>query len=252
MVLFDVDQAGWGSSLEYDDGDLNGEWDPRYVIIHWGGLTRERDSDELAFETLRSWQRFHTGKGWQDIAYNYAVTEEGTICRLRGENHGGHTSGTDPVTGKSWSTVGVGVVWVGGQSDEDGPSPAAREAMGRLVRDRGLPVLGHQDVKATGCPGSDWMAWIDGKEWEQDGGVVEDDMDDFIQEVFDRWSWDEMEAMRAAGMWTGDTDYFKAPGASPAWVDVYNVTLDCIKFAPVFASYEDAEVVRRGESVELT
>jgi hypothetical protein len=224
------------------------------VIIHWGGLTRERTTDELEFATLRGWQGFHLSKGWQDIAYNYAVTEEGTICRLRGENHGGHTSGKDPVTGKSWSTVGVGVVWVGGQADTDGPSPAALEAMGRLVRDRGLPVLGHVETgKATACPGIDWLDWIAEAGWEQpEPPDVGDDMDDFIAEIFDRWDWDDVEAMRVAEIWDGYTDYYKAPGATPAWIDVKNLTLAAIAAAPVLASYEDAEVIRRGESVELT
>ena len=167
MIPYTVDQAGWGSSKTYADGALTGGWEPQYVIVHWGGLTSERSTDALAFDTLRGWQRYHLSKGWQDIAYNYAVTEQGSICRLRGENHGGHTSGTDPVTGKSWSTVGVGIVWVGGQADADGPSGAAVDAMRRCVDAAGLPVIGHQDVKATACPGPDWLSWAHG--YQPDG-----------------------------------------------------------------------------------
>ena len=160
-IPFDVDQAGWGSTKIYDDGDLDGTYDPTYVIIHWGGGTSERLTDDLAFDTLRGWQRYHLGRGWQDIAYNYAVTEQGTICRLRGANHGGHTKGIDPDTGKSWSTVGIGVVWVGGLADASGPSAAARAAMRRIVDAAGLPVFGHQEVVATQCPGNDWVTWAD-------------------------------------------------------------------------------------------
>lgn len=160
MIPFDVDQAGWGSSRTYADGTLGGGYDPHYVIIHWGGLTSERDTDDLAFVTLRGWQSYHLSKGWQDIAYNYAVTEKGTICRLRGENHGGHSSGVDQATGEAWSTVGIGVVWVGGQSDTDGPSDAAFASMRRIVDSVGLPVIGHRDTgKATACPGGDWLRW---------------------------------------------------------------------------------------------
>ncbi len=166
MIPFDVDQSGWGSSEIYLDGALSGGYDPRYIVVHWGGLTAERVTDDLAFATLRGWQQFHLSKGWQDIAYQWAVTEQGTICRLRGHNHGGHTSGTDPVTGLLWGTVGVGVVWVGGSSDTDGPSDAALASMARIVNSAGLPVLGHQQTgKATACPGPDWLQWIDNEEW---------------------------------------------------------------------------------------
>lgn len=161
-----ISQADWGSTTEYADGALSGGWDPRYIIIHWGGLTSERNTIEQEHASLQGWQRYHLRKGWQDIAYNYAVGESGRLYRLRGENHGGHTSGVDPATGKSWSTVGVGVVWIGGQRDEDGPSAAALETMGRFVRERGLPVLGHQQTgKATSCPGPDWLEWITDKGW---------------------------------------------------------------------------------------
>ena len=153
-----VSQSQWGSALEYDDYTLNGGWDPQYIIMHWGGLTRERGTFELATATLRGWQAYHRRKGWQDIGYNYAVDELGNMYRLRGENHGGHTSGIDPKTGKSWSTVGVGIVWIGGRGDLSGPSSAALERVGTYTAKRGLPILGHQETgKATSCPGPDWL-----------------------------------------------------------------------------------------------
>jgi hypothetical protein len=157
-----IDQAGWGSSKIYADGTLRGGWNPKYIIIHWGGLTSERDTLDKEKATLRGWQNYHLGKGWQDIAYNYAIGESGNIYRLRGENHGGHTSGIDPATGLSWSTVGVGIVWIGGQRDEDGPSAAARQTMASYIAERNLPVLGHvQTGKATACPGPDWLKFIE-------------------------------------------------------------------------------------------
>ncbi len=155
-----IDQAEWGSSKIYDDGDLNGDWDPKYIIIHWGGWTQEIVED-LEDDQLRKWQRDHLGRGWQDIAYNYGVGESGKFYRLRGENHGGHTSGTDPVTGGSWSTVGVGVLWIGGKADWDGPSEIALQTMADFITERGLPVLGHvQTGKATACPGPWWLEFV--------------------------------------------------------------------------------------------
>ena len=162
-----IDQAGWGSSKIYADGELSGAYDPIYTIIHWGGYTEERDSLESAAAQLRAWQRYHLNKGWRDIAYNYGVGDYdrgdgySDIFRLRGENRGGHTAGTDPATGRHWSDVGCGVVWIGGKGDLDGPSDAAKRTMQKFVEERGLlTVLGHQDTgKATQCPGPDWLEW---------------------------------------------------------------------------------------------
>ena len=226
-----IDQHQWGSSLIYDDGDLNGEWDPRYVIVHWGGLTSERDTFEKATATLRGWQAYHLRKDppWQDIAYNYAIDELGNMYRLRGENHGGHTSGTDPVTGKSWSTVGVGIVWIGGQSDEDGPSPAARATMDRYTRERGLPVLGHQETgKATACPGQDWLDWIHN-----------------MEEIMPIELWHRM----IDSLYIGRPDEFKpvggeeywkhqVPASSEEWVDFFDAFTRVL--TPVFEAHEHA------------
>ena len=156
-----ISQSQWGSTLEYSDYALRGSWDPQYIIVHWGGNTRERDTFEEATATLRSWQRMHRRKGWQDIGYNYAIDELGNMYRLRGENHAGHTSGKDPITGKGWGTVGVGIVWIGGAADEDGPSALALARLDRYVKERGLPVLGHVETgKATSCPGPFLLDYI--------------------------------------------------------------------------------------------
>jgi len=177
-----IDQIQWGSSKVYADGDLNGSWDPQYIIVHWGGLTRERDTFELATATLRGWQAYHIGKGWQDIAYNYAIDELGNMYRLRGENHAGHTSGTAP-NGQKWNSVGVGIVWIGGKGDEDGPSLAALATLDRYTKERDLPVLGHVETgKATACPGPDLLDYIhNGLEEEIDMSIGAWAKDGFIE-----------------------------------------------------------------------
>lgn len=159
-----IDQAGWGSTKIYDDYTLYGDWDPQYLIIHWGGLTSEVNTLPKEASTLRGWQRYHLTKDggtWQDIAYNYAIGESGNLYRLRGENHAGHTSGRTP-DGLKWNSVGVGVVWIGGKADSDGPSRLALDRMAAYVRKRDLPVLGHvQTGKATACPGPDWLQFVE-------------------------------------------------------------------------------------------
>jgi hypothetical protein len=155
-----IDQAEWGSSKIYGDGELAGTWDPQYVVIHWGGWTEEVSEDEED-DQLRAWQRYHLGKGWRDIAYNYAVGESGKLYRLRGENPSGATSGRTP-TGERWNAVAVNVVWIGGKSDTSGPSQAAQATMQRFIEERGFPVLGHQQTgKATACPGPEWLDFIE-------------------------------------------------------------------------------------------
>ncbi len=155
-----ISQADWGSSLVYPDGSLYGKWQPKYVVLHWGGWTEEVESDRED-DTLRGWQRYHIGKGWQDIAYNYAIGESGRMYRLRGENHAGHTSGYTQY-GEHWGNVGVGIVWIGGKRDEDGPSDAALWRLAQYLDERGLPVLGHvQTGKATACPGPDLLQFVE-------------------------------------------------------------------------------------------
>ena len=68
-ITYDLDQAGWGSALEYDDRTLDGLWDPSKVVVHWGGLTIPPRTTRGINRLFRGWQRFHLGKGWQDIAY---------------------------------------------------------------------------------------------------------------------------------------------------------------------------------------
>lgn len=172
MTAFDVDQDGWGSETVYPD---NPEFRPRYVVIHWGGSTSSIPPEDEA-ERLRIWQRYHMySRGWQDIAYNYAIGDSGTIYRCRGMNPGGHTSGADDRTpeGDSYNLSSIGVVWIGG-SKAGAPSDAAKASMGRLIRSSGIEsVKGHRQVKVengstTACPGGDWLQWVYDEEWKVD------------------------------------------------------------------------------------
>lgn len=176
MAVFDVDQAGWGSALEY--GDDPG-FTPRYVVVHWGGSTSQIPSDDEDAR-LRIWQSYHiNSKGWRDIAYNYAVGDSGLSYRCRGLNPGGHTSGANDRTpeGDSYNNASVGIVWIGGANDEDGPSDGALAAMGFLIRKLEeqfgeLVVKAHSTVKQengsnTACPGDEWRAWIDSEGWKE-------------------------------------------------------------------------------------
>lgn len=172
-VPFDVDQGDWGSRQTYGD-DPGFSDGVKYLAIHWGGGTSQIPA-ESEDDRLRIWQAYHMdSKGFRDIAYNYAVGDSGHIYRLRGLNPGGHTSSSSDRTpeGASYNNASIGVVWIGGSSDEDGPSASALESMALLIN--ALPTLivkGHREIKEengsyTACPGDEWMSWIAAAAWE--------------------------------------------------------------------------------------
>lgn len=183
-----IDQGDWGSRLEYPDSP---SFDPRYIIIHWGGSTAQiAPYDEP--QRLRIWQRYHMdSRGWRDIAYNFAVGDSGAIYRCRGYNRGGHVSCSTDLTpeGDSYCDASLGVVWIGGANDPDGPSQAAKDSMSYLIQATGITqVKAHSTVKQenrsnTACPGDDWRAYINNKEWEE---VSFDPPAPVFQEIWDK------------------------------------------------------------------
>ena len=179
-ITVDRDQSGWRSSKIYADGALAGLWVPDKVVIHWGGSTIPPSTRAGERSLLRGWQRYHLGKGWRDIAYNYSVGNNAPLVsrrsaadryRLRGWNPGGATSGDFEGDGIRENAEAVAVVWTGGSGGKI--KPAAFEAMAIIVSeilaeigaDEDL-VIGHRDVKGTTtCPGDEWMEWIRARGW---------------------------------------------------------------------------------------
>ena len=169
-VDFDYDQQDWGSSEVYPD---NPSFDPRYVVIHWGGSTSAIIGVDAEMDRLRRWQNYHiNGRGWRDIAYNFAVGDSGAIYRLRGYNPGGHTSSVKDRTpeGDSYNAASLGVVWIGG-AKAGAPTREALESMAHLIATSGISqVKSHQQVKQennshTACPGEYWIEWVNGEGW---------------------------------------------------------------------------------------
>lgn len=172
MIHFDLDQFEWGSRTNYPD-HTKFPFNPDKVVIHYGGTTWPGDGQEFEMDRLRRWQRYHMdGRGWTDIAYNYAVGQSGLSYRLRGSNRSGAQSGDYENDGIPENYEAFGIVWIGGVPHE--PSEAAYATMGRLVRESEMPtIIGHSDIKGTtACPGDFWRAWMARRGWEDDSPVV--------------------------------------------------------------------------------
>ncbi len=168
VIPFDVDQAGWNSTEIYPDG-VKGPWNPDKWVIHYGGGSNkagDNQDDDIAIEVLQSWQRWHIrGRGWQDIAYNYAISQAGTVFRLRGENRAGATRGDFDRDGIPENHEGRAVVFILGGNQV--PTEEAYAAFREMWQADPLPVIGHQQVyqegsrgTPTACPGSALMEWI--------------------------------------------------------------------------------------------
>ncbi len=170
-VTYDLDQADWGSALQYDDLSLDGLWVPDKVVVHWGGLTVPPNTTRGINRLFQGWQRYHRGKGWQDIAYGAGVGNDGLTRRLRGWNHQGATSGDLEGDGIPENSEAFACVWAGGSGGEI--SSKAYAAMAGIVAnvleviDAPIDVvIGHRDVKGnTTCPGNEWWDWVQAEGW---------------------------------------------------------------------------------------
>lgn len=198
-IPFDVDQAGWGSTQRYPDTD---SFNPAYVVAHWGGGTSQIPAAGED-DRLRIWQRYHVqSRGMRDIAYNYAVGDSGLVYRCRGLNPGGHTKSSDLTPeGRPFNSASIGVVWVGGAADADGPSPRALAAMQRVCDAADLSVWTHKQAKQfngsdTACPGPAWIQWVN--DYEPGGDVQQ-----FYERQLAQWTDDDLRTFHARGWWSG-------------------------------------------------
>ncbi|MGZ4709589.1 MAG: N-acetylmuramoyl-L-alanine amidase [Acidimicrobiales bacterium] len=169
-------RASWGARPSVDPPSIAPT--VRMAIVHHSVTANDYAPGDVP-GILRSIQTFHIdGRGWNDIAYNFAVDKYGTIWEARGGGItnavlGGHAMGANYET--------TGVVTLG-----DFTAAAAPQAMVNSVADLvgwklyvhgtdpngtntytlgqntkyptgtvlTLPnVIGHRDVGSTGCPG---------------------------------------------------------------------------------------------------
>lgn len=119
------------------------------VVIHHTGNPTD---DDLSAEEIHN---SHKAQGWAGIGYHYVVRKDGAIERGRPEKTiGAHAYGNN------WYTIGIHVC---GNFELATPTAKQIEAAAMLlanVCDRyhltidGAHVVGHRDLDATACPGT--------------------------------------------------------------------------------------------------
>jgi hypothetical protein len=123
------------------------------ITIHHDGMPpvslKSKNDVAHRLEVIR---RSHTGKGWADIGYHYAVDPQGRIWECRPVQYqGAHV--------KDHNERNLGIL-VLGNFEEQTPTSAALSALDGFVADRmqamRVPisrVLTHQEISPTACPG---------------------------------------------------------------------------------------------------
>lgn len=178
MIPYDVDQDGWRAQKQFADGELLGSWQVDKWVIHYGGnanFAGDQDrclakgyptypSMDAEAAVLRIYEQSHLSRGWQAIAYNYAVGQSGAVYRLRGENHSGATSGDLDQDGIPENSEARAILWIGGLGQE--PTEAAYESIAMLLAADVLPVTVHSDHKSTNCPGDPLREWVAREGWK--------------------------------------------------------------------------------------
>jgi hypothetical protein len=168
----------------------------RGVAVHYTGAGRlgALCTAVQSAQRLETERVFHTGpepkgRGWSDIAYNYAIDQAGRVFELRGMQHRSAANGDEAVN----RTHGAVLFLVGAL---DVPSLAAIEALTQWRRTLWLKawpaataVVGHHDLHATECPGTALSALVKAGRWnppEDSMALSDDDVDRIAERVVDR------------------------------------------------------------------
>lgn len=130
------------------------------IVIHHSGVR----NGPTGAKALKAFEKHHMdGRGWNGIAYNWLVGEDGRVYHGRGPGIvGGATKGYNSTT--------ESICYTGWGGDEI--PQAAQESLKWLVdhlqqaHRSGLWVKRHRDFASTTCPGG-WLA-----QWVEDGLVV--------------------------------------------------------------------------------
>lgn len=150
------------------------------VALHWPGSGGSISAEKAAvIGLLRGELAFHTrpvsegGRGWSDIAYNWAVDQEGRVWDLRGMNRRSAANGDTDVNRRFLAVTCL----IG---PKDTPSPKLLQAVRDLRKKvlarfpKAKKVVPHSAIRPdpTDCPGDDLRAEISDGTFTQAADVV--------------------------------------------------------------------------------
>lgn len=133
------------------------------IAIHYPGTnTIPAPSLDNFKATLRATQRYYADHRNYSIGYN-AVVWDGMTAQVRGEEYRCAANGNTELNRDAFAIQ----VHVAGQNDDGQPAnPAEVDAVRRIIAwcqeraGRELDIVGHRDLKATGCPGGGLYAQV--------------------------------------------------------------------------------------------
>lgn len=148
-------RAAWGAKPAKRKTPLTSA-NVKYCVLHWPGKTQQSDIENLVAISLRGWQAYHiNGRGWSDIAYNFAVDLAGRIWELRGWNVDGS------VKNMGGKVVSILAVIGAGQTPSDAMKESIVKVQEMADKKFGKKLIRtyHGKLVSTDCPGIPLTKW---------------------------------------------------------------------------------------------
>jgi hypothetical protein len=147
-------RADWGAAPARSGPGPLSALDVVGLVFHWPAMSKPIRGFAAVAAALRSWQAYHMGKGWSDIAYQEAYDQDGNVYILRGLDTQSAANGDADVN----DDFGA-VLLILAPGEEPSAKMVAtirrRVAEHRRLFPRSRALLGHNEVRAEGtaCPG---------------------------------------------------------------------------------------------------
>lgn len=128
------------------------------VVIHWpgSGETDSFDNDAEVAAALRGWQRFHQNdRGWSDIAYQRAFSQDGDVWELRGLRTQSGANGNNDLNERYGAFL---LILVAGEEPSEAMKASVRDSIlefRRIYGNDAAEIKPHSAVRPDGtdCPG---------------------------------------------------------------------------------------------------
>ena len=135
------------------------------IIVHCSATRPDWMQGWPAQKKLEEIRKWHvTDRGWSDIGYHFAIDRDGTTLPGRPiDRDGAH------VKGRNKGTIGICLIGGHGAAATDTfgthftpeQDSALRGLLGGLLRKYGdVPITGHNEHAAKGCPGFSVPVWL--------------------------------------------------------------------------------------------